>query len=453
MGETAATWQRVSTGGQDEASQLPDLVKWCESHDYTVAERYVIRAKSAYHGKHAAALDQAFADMAAGKFTVLVVWKQDRIERRGMEAALNLISRAKQAGGRIEFATQPHLNKLNDMGGRISYAIMAEVASEESRTKSDRITAKHASLAGSGSLVGRSPWGMAIVKRDGRKILEPTTGGQRWIPQIFAWVIAGKSLRTIAAMLDAAGATATRGGRWHEGFLARVISNPVYYGHRAGKVAYVSEPVSDALVSPTTWQAANAALASRIRPGRGTVKHEKPLASPLCGACYGQVREGCASGKSPMYVVRVKYADGLRAMFRCSGHGPQRKGCGAPLLSVAQVEVDVTEAMAGNGQMHSERVFIPGDDRSDEIARLNEAGAAAIRASDYRTAMAAMEEAARLDALPGVAPHWEDKTTDQSEAAYFAGLSRDKQREYLSTWQITATREGVVIVPRWAVAA
>ena len=156
MGETAATWQRVSTGGQDEASQFPDLVRWCESHDYTVTERYVIRAKSAYHGKHAAYLDQAFADMAAGKFTVLVVWKQERIERRGMEAALALISRAKQAGGRIEFATQPHLNKLNDMGGRISYAIMAEVASEESRTKSDRITAKHASLAVSGSLVGRS---------------------------------------------------------------------------------------------------------------------------------------------------------------------------------------------------------------------------------------------------------------------------------------------------------
>ena len=105
MGETAAKWLRVSTKGQDEASQDPDLTRWCDDHGYEVTEEYVIHGRSAYHGKHQVTLDQMFDDMARGLFTVLVVWKQDRIERRGMEAALNLISRAKQAGGRIEFVT------------------------------------------------------------------------------------------------------------------------------------------------------------------------------------------------------------------------------------------------------------------------------------------------------------------------------------------------------------
>lgn len=435
MNERARLWQRVSTGGQDEASQLPDLISWCDSHaySYSLTDAYVVRGRSAWHGRHQDTLDRAFADMAAGQYVVLVVWKQDRIERRGMEAALNLISRAKQAGGRIEFATQPHLNKLNDMGGRISYAIMAEVAQAESQTKSDRVSAKHAALRDAGSIVGRSPWGYRIVKRDGRKILEPTEAGRKFIPAIFDAVINGKNLRAVAAWLDSEGAKPTRRGSWNESFLARVISNPTYYGMRPNSPNLKYE----ALVSATTWQAANAALASRVRTGRGTVKHDKPLVRPFCGVCYGQERDGCPSGKSPMYRTFSKYADGIRAMFRCNGCGPQSKPCGAPMLSVAAVETAVMEAMNVD-YPHIERVFIPGDDTADRIGELQERGAAAIRAGDYVAATEAMQLAAELDAGPSVPAHWEERETDITEAEYFTGLSRDEQRDYLATMTIVA---------------
>ena len=447
MTDHARLWQRVSTRGQDEASQLPDLITWCDSHGYTydLAESYVVQGRSAWHGRHAADLDRAFADMAAGEYVVLVVWKQDRIERRGMEAALALISRAKQAGGRIEFATQPHLNKLNDMGGRISYAIMAEVAQAESQTKSDRVKAKNNALRSAGSFVGRPPWGYAIVNREGRKVLEPTEAGKRWIPEIYRAAIEGKSLRDIAAMLETAGLKPSGGKRWNEGSIGNnLIPNPVYYGQRRNGGALETE----ALVSVTTWQQANASVASRIRPGRGTVTHEKPLVQPFCGECFGQARPGCPSGKSPMYRTFGPYADGKRALFRCTGHGPQRKGCGAPLLLVSQVEADVLATLVDDTSWHVERVFVPGDDTADRINALQEKGAEAIRTGDYATAAAIMERAAALDSEPSVPAHWEDRVTDQTEAGYFAGLDRDAQRDYLRSREIVATSAGVVIVPR-----
>jgi DNA invertase Pin-like site-specific DNA recombinase len=451
MREQARLWQRVSTGGQDEASQLPDLVKWCDSHGYgyDLEERYKAHGKSAWHGKHQAELDRAFADMAAGAYSVLVVWKQDRIERRGMEAALNLISRAKTAGGRIEFVTQPHLNRLNDMGSRISYAIMAEVAQAESETKSDRVKADQRRRREIGSLIGPPPWGYAIRLRDGLKTLEPTDVGRKYIPLIYDAVIAGQSLRAIAAWLDGEGVPTPRGKPWNEATIGnRLIRNPTYYGQRPNSGNLETE----GLVAATTWQAANAALASRVRPGRGA--KEKALLQPVCGECFGIERDGCSSGVSPMYRIDARGYP----YYRCTGHGPQRKGCGF-MVPVSALDELVTDEMLSNLTWHFDRVFIPGDDRSDDIAKLREQGAAAMRRGDYPAATEAMQRAGELEAMPRVPARWESRpvwpdgpdSEPLTEAAYFTALSDDERRRYLRKFVITAHRAdgeaGFVMVP------
>lgn len=461
MTDRARLWQRVSTGGQDEASQLPDLITWCDSHgyDYEQSESYVVRGKSAYHGRHAADLERAFADMESGEYSVLVVWAADRIERRGALAALMLAERARKAGGRIEYVKDSHLNATNEMSD-VMLALSATLARQESSRKSERVVAKHEALRAAGSITGRAPWGYRIVKRDGRKVLEPTEVGRAFVPAIYHWAIEGKSLRDIARMLELAGVKPAGGKRWNETYIGkRLIKNPTYYGQRpnAGQLE------TEALVSATMWQEANAALASRVRGGRGpdnpnrpnpkrqSTPHDKPLVAPLCGACYGQPREGCPSGRSPLYRVITR---GGKAYFRCTGHGPQRESCKAPMVPVDVLEADVTSAMLDDDSKHIERVFIPGDDRSDEIARLRERGAAAMRAGDYAAAMKAMQQAEELESLPRSAPRWEERSTEQTEAAYFASLDREGQREYLSSMEVVADREGVVIVPRaWVATA
>ena len=160
-----------------------------------------------------------------------------------------------------------------------------------------------------------------------------------------------------------------------------------------------------ALVTSGVWQTANAALANRIRSGRGTTVQPKALLSPVCGNCYGQEREGCPSRVSPMYRT-VK--DGL-AYYRCFGQGAQRKGCGH-MLPVVALDAYVRGLLAKMTRKHVERVFIPGDDNSDRITKAQELGAAALRAGDYRAAAEAMQEAERIDAEPCRKARWESRT-------------------------------------------
>lgn len=65
-GEAAGAWFRVSTGGQDEQSQVPDVMGWVQSHGYNVARTYTLHGKSAFKGQQDAELQKVLADMRAG---------------------------------------------------------------------------------------------------------------------------------------------------------------------------------------------------------------------------------------------------------------------------------------------------------------------------------------------------------------------------------------------------
>jgi len=450
--DRARMWQRVSTGNQDEASQLPDMIKWCDSHSYhyNLSESYTVKA-SAYHGRQIAKLEQAVADMEAGEYDVLVFWAADRMWRSDQApAAFALVARIVATGGRLEFVEDEDLNRNPKDDAWRWYEDFSRTmgrAYKESKRKAARIRIKHDALRSAGSVVGRAPWGYHIMCRDfpecsvpkcGHiKVLVPTEVGKRYIPAIFQMAIDGNSLRSIAAWLDSERVKSPAGNnRWNEAFIGnRLIKNPTYYGVRPNAGALETP----ALVSATTWQQANAAVSSRMRPGRSTVKQDKTLVKPLCGACFGQVRDGCPSGKSPMYRIHSAYGSaGAGDYFRCTGHGPQRKGCGAPMLPVAEVEAAIIRTMMILAVPHWERTFVPGDDTADQIAKLREAGATAMKAGDYSAATDAMTKAAQLESQPRTAPHWESRPTDQTEAVYFASLDRDGQRDYLATQEITA---------------
>jgi hypothetical protein len=134
-------------------------------------------------------------------------------------------------------------------------------------------------------------------------------------------------------------------------------------------------------------------------------------------------RKFCGTKRVPYYV--------------CAGCGPQRKGCGSAVL-LSALDSAVDEAFASRGGQHFEREFIPGDDRSAAIARFRENGAAAMKKGDYEAATAAGKEAARLEDLPRIKPHWEPVTTDITEAEYYASLSGEAKRLYIARHQILA---------------
>lgn len=129
--EPAGIWVRVSSGKQDEANQVPEDMAWVTSHGYDLKVTYTVHGKSAFKGnkKFDQAWAQVLADMKAVVIRVLVVWKQDRLDRKLQ--TFQMLAQVLDAGGRVEFVTQPHLDDLATMGGRIALKVQEEIAYED----------------------------------------------------------------------------------------------------------------------------------------------------------------------------------------------------------------------------------------------------------------------------------------------------------------------------------
>ena len=217
----------------------------------------------------------------------------------------------------------------------------------------------HNKRRANGSAIGRAPWGFDVICtvcnapsvkprcRDHKKLFIPNELGRKWIPAIYGWAVDKETMRAIAVRLTEASVPTMNGRPWNESFLARLIANPVYYGERRNG----GELETEALVSATTWQEANAAVRLRARPGRTASVHEKALLKPVCGECLGVTRDGCLDGRSPMYRNDGGYGEHRQSYYRCSGHGPQKKGCGTN-LPMAKADADVVAVMLDNGDMH-----------------------------------------------------------------------------------------------------
>jgi DNA invertase Pin-like site-specific DNA recombinase len=447
MADRAGRWFRVSGDSQSEEDQEPDINGYIDDRGYIKGPIFRVHGKSAFKGAQDPDWQKVIAAFQRGEIDVVVCWMVDRLDRQNILHAIPMVLAVldPKVGGRIEFSEQPECNldaaspDIDDQVKAFSDRIHAAV--QESKIKSKRVNKAFRKRRDIGSVTGRAAWGFTIYCtvcgressgkpcRDHKKIFKPTAEGRKYIPLIFQAIIDGKTLRQVCEWLDAEGVKTQYGKPWNEAFLGnRLIRNTTYYGTRPNGGNLETE----ALVSAQVWQEAQAALKARYRGGRSTVTHPKALLHGLCGACFGQVRQGCPDGRSPLQRIFVGKAPNRMAYYRCTGHGPQRKGCGAKMIPVKDLDEAVIQAITSDDSQHEEYEFIPGDDRSEEIARLRERGAAAMRQGDYRAATEAMRQAEQLEALPRVAPHWERQITDISEGDYFLGLDPADWREYIA---------------------
>ncbi len=299
MGDRARRFLRVSTGKQNESKQLDEVDSYISERGYEDDNRsYLAHGKSAYTGKHLIVLDQAFRDMADEQYDVLILWDSSRFTRMGAGSAFELMARARQAGGRVEFAA-PHAQQLNVASdwSPVMLALQAtadKLESDRRRAHTRRDIAKHAST---GSVHGKPPWGWKIEGAKDAKRFVPTQQGREFIPKMYKWVIEGTGCFAIAQWL-----TAQTGRVFNEGTVNGLIRNPLNYGQRRRGGALEAE----ALVPYTVWQEAVMALESRRagggRRGRRTPRCSSPcawraLASSAPGATTASA--GCTSTRTP----------------------------------------------------------------------------------------------------------------------------------------------------------
>lgn len=439
----AGVWLRVSSGGQDEANQVPDVEGYCEQRGYHIRKRYEVHSKSAYHGEQQKYLDQALADLRAGAFTVLVIWHSDRLERRPGKALLDVLAEFAAAGGRVESVQEPTLGQL-DFGGQVTTFVQGLVNHEKSHHLSEQVRLAHNRSRANGALVGRPPWGYTTEGEKYGRRLVPTEEGRRLVPEVYARCAKGESEATIAAWLKA-----ETGRDWWPRTIGHMVKNPVYKGRRSkwdvekrtyGATLHHCEPLVE-VTGPGGWDAANQALKTRPKRGPVLAENRAMLATAIfCPRCEG----------SPMY--RIECRDSV--YYRCSGRGPARKGCGnrvkLPLVDAAVSRI-------------ADRVFdapvmvltrIPGNDHSEELAKIeDERRDLAMRGLPWAEEDAERAKLrARYDevaALPDVPEDTKLVDTGTTYAAQWDALAASERGPWLRSagFRVVADKAAVKLIP------
>ncbi|HYB46433.1 MAG TPA: recombinase family protein, partial [Streptosporangiaceae bacterium] len=405
MSEPAGIWVRVSTGGQDEANQVPDVERHCAEHGYTITRRYELNDKSASKGEQQEKQDEVIEDIRDGTIRALVCWHSDRVERRGPEALFGFIRKIKDAGGRVESTKEPLLG-TEDLSGEVVTALNAVFAHQYSVHLGEQVRASHERIRANGGLVaGGTPWGYVIEGDKYSKTLVPTGQGREVIPQIFARCADGDSCRTIARWLQSEKIPTMRGGVWSEGSVHRIITNMTYAGRRQdeGEIKPNGKPSRknrrtimsvEAVVTMDIWQRANDALHNRPHRGPGAAA-KMPNRPMLAGL-------KCARCGSPMWRIMTGRPEQRRAYYRCYGSGPQRTGCGNMVPLTQADTIVVVRIFITSTTPYSTRHWVEGESYDDEIANTKQDLREALESERWAD-MPALQD--RLDDLRGKQEH------------------------------------------------
>src|SRR3954453_23213789 len=200
------------------ARQRQDCLKLCADRGWEPVE-YVDNDTSASNGKGRVAYVRMLADIEAGRIGAVVAWDLDRLHRRPVELEhfIDLTDRH-----RIALATVGGDADLSSDNGRLFARIKGAVARGEIERKSarqKRANLQRAELGkpppGGRRAVGYEPGGMEL--RDSEAL---------FIRDGYRQLLAGGSLRGIAAGWNAAGFTTAVGGRWRPDGVRYTLRNP-----------------------------------------------------------------------------------------------------------------------------------------------------------------------------------------------------------------------------------
>jgi site-specific DNA recombinase len=453
--ERAGRWLRVSTLAQDERNQEPDVDGWITSHGYEPAEcgpegdgTYRLKA-SASKGRQQEMLDRVVEDMRENRLDVLVVWKSNRIERRGAWNAFDLARKVRDAGGRIEYVQDAYLNDANSMSD-VMLALAATKDKQYSEDLRENALRNVRLIKANDGVFTCLPWGYLPVGPKLSKKAVPSDVCREYWPKVLERCIAGDSCRTIAAWLDAEGVKTIDGGKWDEGVVRRLIRNPVYCGRRLGWNGNAPLLISEAVVPVDMWVKANEAL--KNRPRRGPRSPRKNPVKPMLASLK------CPRCDSPMWRIHAGSRDRSKYYYRCAGSGPQRKGCGN-MVPLERLETRVVVHMLTRfDEPNQDRNWSDGTNWDAEIADTVQSlqelpkglsqGELTVaeynqRHAELMTQLAEYQQKNEHEAISG---GWEytdvlnDDGSVMTQGQYFFSLDREGRREYLKTHDIRAEK-------------
>ncbi len=304
--------------------------------------------------------DRLLANVA--RFDGLVVYRIDRLTRRGARHLLELVEDVLEpAGCVLASATEPV-----DTGGAFAelfLVLLAIFAKMESQRLSERGKAAWGYLTKTGRFRGaRIPYGYAkVAHEEGGWRLTAREDEASVVRTAAGRILAGEALLAVSRDLG-----------WPEGSLRSLLLNPVVAGYQAEDgqriVFHDGQPVTVAdtpILDPQMWRRVAAILEERkgTRPSR-----ERTLLAGLvrCAEC-GRPMTGKAAGRSPSYNCRTRWTDGPGA---CPGVSVSMGSLEA--FVIAALEAALPQLLARGARVLAQREADTRDPAAERLLHLEQ---------------------------------------------------------------------------------
>lgn len=343
--------------------QLDDCRAKAETLGWTVAEEYVDDDTSAYSGKSRPAYERMLRDIADGVRDAVIVYHVDRLHRRPIE--LEQFAETCARAGVTEITTVHGQFDMVNGDGMLVVRLMAAVAANESDAKSRRIKRKFLEVAESGAPYmggGHRPFGFNEdrVTHHGAEASVFRDAAAR--------VLAGETLYSVAASIEAQGITGTKGSKMTPSALRTLLLSPRNYGMRvhAGQV-----------IGPGTWEPIiSAEDGERLRllltdPARRTNRAARRylLSGMLrCGKCGATMHSSPRSGQRRYACgMQTTKSDPCKSMYIAA---PRLEAFIAEAVLLRLDSPTMLETMTTSGE--DERASGLGDQIAQDTARMDE---------------------------------------------------------------------------------
>lgn len=432
----AAAYVRVSTARQaTEGLSLDEQVRQVgahiAAHDWQHVQTFV---EAGVSGRKDDRPELSKLMKLVDSIDVLVIPKLDRLGRSTLHL-LKVCDDLKTAG--VSLVSLGDSIDTSTGAGQMLLEILAAVASFESVRIGERVASVTAARCAQGKSHGRAPYGYRPGGKAGL-VIEPAEAAV--VRRVFREYVNGASQLKLGRDLNNAGISAQRGGKWGQGSVSKILSNPVYAGRvRLNKKTYpgTHEPIIDA----ETWQKAVAIRKAAMTNHQGRTA----LANHALGG--GMLRCGCGSAMSA--VTKPTRTPGVMyEVYTCSGrakHGPEfcrqlavkrRPIDEAVWRFFEQVALDVDATRTAIAVQHDARLAEINALRAHADREAQKTASALTRIErDYRDEKLTAEQWSRFDA----------KLTSELEAANAQVARLDTQRATLLAEMAEVDTETVVL--------
>lgn len=163
---------------------------------------------------------------ASKAFSVLLVWKIDRLARSVVHAVVTANALREDHGVVLRSVTEPI--DLSSPMGQTLFSILAGMAQQERQAITERTLLGRKAKAEKGGFAGAAaPFG---YRSDGAGNLVIEEGEAEVVRWIFKARGEGQTLKQIADRLNGEGIPTRRCGRWHPATVRYILDNPKYRG-------------------------------------------------------------------------------------------------------------------------------------------------------------------------------------------------------------------------------